>query len=340
MATTSYPLNHPMAVKHWSGDLFKEALKKTYAMRFMGTSSGSLCQVRNETKSEGDRIRIGLRMQLTGAGIQGDGTLEGNEEALSVYHDDVYIDQLRHAVRSSGKMSEQRVPFTVRNEARDGLADWWADRFDDAFFNQLCGNTAVADVRLTGMQAAVAPSNVQLTGTSSASDTVIFGLRHIDYATEIAKEATLPVRPIKAGGDNYCVFMHTYQATDLRAAFAAGDWGDVQKAAITGGETSKNPIFTGALGVYGGSILHESTRIPTGASTSHRRAILCGAQAAAVAFGGSSSVGTKFSWVEELFDYENQLGVAGGSIFGLKKLQFDSNDFGVVTIPTYAVSHA
>jgi hypothetical protein len=38
-------------------------------------------------KTEGDRVRIFLRSQLTGAGVQGDGTLEGNEEALSIFND-------------------------------------------------------------------------------------------------------------------------------------------------------------------------------------------------------------------------------------------------------------
>ena len=69
-------------------------------------------------------------MLLTGDGIEGDGTLEGNKEALTTYTDDVVINQLRHAVRSGGKMSEQRIPFSVREEARLGLQDWWRDRFD------------------------------------------------------------------------------------------------------------------------------------------------------------------------------------------------------------------
>lgn len=99
----------------------------------MGKSSNSLIQIVEDTqKGPGDRIRLPLRMQLSGSGIEGDGTLEGNEEALSTYYDDLLINQLRHAVRSEGKMSEQRVPFSVREEARMGLQDWWADRIDTA----------------------------------------------------------------------------------------------------------------------------------------------------------------------------------------------------------------
>src|SRR5690606_4775908 len=141
MANTEYGVNHPLAVKQWARKLFQDVLKETYIGRFVGTSSNSLIQRKDDvSKDKGDRITIGLRMQLSGDGVAGDATLEGNEEALTTYHDNVFIDQLRHAVRSAGKMSEQRVPFSIREEAKDGLKDWWADRMDTAFFNQICGN--------------------------------------------------------------------------------------------------------------------------------------------------------------------------------------------------------
>ena len=71
-------------------------------------------------------------------------------KTLSFYDDAVLINQLRHAVRSKGKMSEQRVPYSVREEARMGLTDWWADRMDTAFMNQLGGNSNQTDTKFTG----------------------------------------------------------------------------------------------------------------------------------------------------------------------------------------------
>ena len=350
MATTSFPVNHPQAVKHWSGDVFKQILTRTYASRFMGSGTGALCQVRNElSKDAGDRVRVGLRMQLTGTGIQGDQTLEGQEESLAIYHDDVTIDQLRHAVRSAGKMSEQRVPFSVRLEARDGLADWWADRMDYAFFNQLAGNTTQTDTRYTGNQSAIAPSSnetfawaeqstSQTTASTSTVDTMQVKL--IDYCIERAKTNTLPLRPLRImGSEYYVLFVSEEQATDMRQDYSAGGWGDIQKAAITGGQITKNPIFTGALGVYNDTVIHSTTRLPAGSKANTKRAVFCGAQAASIAFGKGFGPGQKYSWVESLFDYENELGVAAGCIFGLKKLQFDSTDFGVITFSTYAAGH-
>lgn len=131
MATTSYGVNHPMAVKLWRRKLFQEALKKCWLYRFMSKDDKAAIQIMDDTqKGPGDKITIGLRMQLTAAGVLGDSTLEGNEEALTVYSDSLFINQLRNAVRSDGKMSEQRIPFSIREQAKNGLADWWSDRIN------------------------------------------------------------------------------------------------------------------------------------------------------------------------------------------------------------------
>ena len=118
MATTAYTVNSSETVKLWRKKLAREALKATWFGKFIGDSSDDLVQVFDETKkSAGDRITVILRMQLTGDGVLGDGTLEGNEEALTTYTDNLFIDQLRHAVRSAGKASDQRISFSVREEA-------------------------------------------------------------------------------------------------------------------------------------------------------------------------------------------------------------------------------
>jgi N4-gp56 family major capsid protein len=353
MAGTSYGVNHPLAVKVWAKKLFVEALKETQASKFIGKGSDALCQIKGElNKSAGDKITFGLRMQLTGEGVSGDGTLEGNEEALSTYSDSVLIDQLRHAVRSGGKMSEQRVPFSVREEARSGLTDWWADRIDAWFFNQLAGNTVQGDTKYTGNNAAVAPSTKVYPASVNASDEVSisttdkFRLEYIDYAKEVAETRADPIRPLMVNGEkHYVMFLHPYQVVDLRINTSTGQWMDIQKAAMQGGKTSENPIFTGALGVYNNVLLHVSTRVPLGISNAGaavantRRAIFCGAQAAVMAY-GQDSEGGEMSWVEELFDYKNQLGVSAGLIGGLKKTRFNSLDHGVIVVPTYAAAHA
>ena len=363
MAASTYGVNHPLAVKLWSKKLFYQALRETYFSRFLGKSSDSLVQWKDETKkSSGDRITVGLRMQLSGAGIQGDDTLEGNEEALTTYTDNILINQLRHATRSAGKMSEQRVLFDVRQENMDALADWFSDRMDTWFFNQLAGYTAQSDTKYTGNNAAVAPSTNNIifpnsniaTGDQSLSTIDTFTTSLLDRALVRAKtmdDLGQPlIRPFKTGGqEKYVAFLHPNQVYALRreATAATVTWWEVNRSALQGGMSEgANALYKGSLGEYNGIIIHEATRVPQGVSTvtsaavaNTRRAIFCGAQAAVFATGRDSSApDEKMSYVEETFDYGNQLGVSAGVISGLKKTQFNSADFGTIVIPTYAAA--
>ncbi len=364
MAGTSYGVNNALAVKAWAKKLFVEALKMTRYEQFKGTTgTDSLITLKTETqKAAGDRITIGLRMQLTGSGVQGDNTLEGQEEALITFSDNVLVDQLREAVRSAGKMSEQRVPFEVRDEARAGLQDWWADRMDCSLFNQIAGATTQqtqanavqstsVDQRFSGLQVAIAPTattgliicdqNGGNTTEASLSATFIMNLSDIDRVVAKAKTATPAIRPLAVNGDKmYVCFIHPNQTYQFRKNTNTGQWNDIQKAMLQGGRIADNPIITGLIGVYNNTVLVEDARVPCVASsvtssTNFRRGIFCGAQAAAIAFGRGSG-DTTMTWVEELFDYGNQLGVSAGMIFGLKKLVFNSSDFGTIVMSSYA----
>lgn len=358
MADTDYQLNSPLAVKRWSSELMKEALKKTFALQFMGEDSNAVVQIKTElSKGPGDRITFGIRQQLAGAGVQGDNTLEGNEEALITYTQNLTIDQLRHAVRSNGKVSEQRVPFNVRNEIRDGLADWWSDRIDTWFFNQICGHTAQADVRYTGLQATTAPDadhtvlgnigatvaagTVALAEASLSATTVArFHLGMIDRAVEKAKTSVNTMRPVMVGNKSlYVAFVHPRQVTALRISAGTSQWNDIQQAALQASNDDDNPIYTGAVGIYNQTIIHSTTRVPlvvgaTAGTLNVARAVLVGAQAAVMGFGRGHGKNT-FDWNEELFDYKNKLGVEAGCIGGLVKTRFNGSDFATITMSSY-----
>lgn len=360
MATSDWGVNHPLAVKAWSRKLYHDVIGESFVGKFMGKSDTSLFQIKSElSKDAGDKVTFGLRSLLTGNGIQGDNTLEGNEEALVTYNDSLFINQLRHAVRSGGKMSEQRVPFSVREEARMALQDWWIERLETSVANHLTGNTDQADTRYTGNNATVAPtasSRIIVGGgegteaSLSATTTHAIKMSDLDKAVAIAKTAVSGgrqrIRPIRVDGKSmYVVFLHPDQIRQLRAdASTAGNFFDIQKAQLQGGKISDNPILTGGEFVYNGCIVHEWSYLPNVASsvtsnTSYRRGVFCGAQSLAIAFGGGTT-GTNASWEEDLFDYGNQLGVSGGMIFGTKKTVFNSIDFGTIVLSGYAPAAA
>lgn len=356
MAATSYGVNDTLAVKLWSKTLTVEALKETYISRFIGESASSLIQMKTETsKGTGDKVTFGLRMQLSGNGVTESQVLEGNEETLTTYSDALYINELAHAVRvkSENTIDAQRVPFNLRSEAKDGLKDWFAGRIDQVFFSHIAGDTQVTSAVYNGNNSTIAAASTRVyrpnsranDGALTTGDDLTVGL--IDKAVEIAKTASPMIKPVRVGGkDMYVMFIDPAQTTSLRASAAtSGSWFDIQKAALQGGEITGNPIFTGALGVYNNVILHETTRLPKGIYNSAyvdntRRAVLCGAQSAVVAFGQKYTGDQKFKWVEDMFDYERELGVSAQCVWGLKKTVFNSVDFGTIVIPTLATRAA
>ena len=94
----------------------------------------------------------------------------------------------------------------------------------------------------------------------------------------------------------------------MRTNTSTGQWLDIQKSAMQGGEISDNPIFNGALGVYNSVIIHSDTRIPFGvngstgaAVTGVRRSFVAGAQAAVVGFGQDNGP-NRITWDEKTFD--------------------------------------
>lgn len=353
MATTAYPVGAPEAVELWSRRLAREALKKTYVQRFIGDSSDSLIQIKDETsRGPGSRVTCILLNLLEGDGILGDGTLEGNEESLETFTDNLFIDQLRHAVRSDGKMTEQRIPFSIRDNAMDVLAKWFSDILDTSFMNQIAGNTAQTKLQRTGNNAPIAPdaasafrADKNKTTDQSLDQGDEMTLSLIDDLLVTAKVRSPQIRPITMNGNEYwCMFLSTEQSRDLQkdVATVGANWQRIHEAALAGGDLTENPIFTGALGMYKNVILHESTRVPrgvnstTGASVADTsRAILCGAQAAFLAFGQGHSF-NNMGWTEELFDYGNQLGVSAALIYGMKKARFNNQDFSTLTLTTFA----
>ena len=367
MAKTEFGVNHSLAVKLWSKILAREAIRKTWMQKFIGKDDNSLIYEKIDLRKDaGDKITCGLVIDLEGDGVQGDGTLEGNEESMQFFNDSLFVDQLRNGVRINGRMTEKRVPYDLRYTAKERLAQWYAKRFDISFFNHICGNTVQSDSRYTGNNTVTAPTTNRIFRPNSvATDQALaagdeFSLELVDFAKEKAITASTEastgplIRPIMMdGGEYYVMFLHDYQVTDLRTSTSTGQWLDIQKAAMQGGDVAKNPVFSGALGVYNGVILHQAARVTQGvhstagtAVTTSRRAVLCGCNSALIAFGGEND-DTRYSWVEKSFDYDNQLGVAAGAIWGLKKSIYapesgstNQEDYGTVVVPTYAVAHA
>lgn len=371
MAITTYGINDALAVKLWAKDLAREANKALDIAPLFGTSAKSVIQVKTEPqKGYGDKITFGLRMQLNGPGFTSSDRAEGNGEQLSTNSDAVTIDELGNVVgvRSQYTIDAQRVPFDLRREAKDGLADWFQMRQSVTFFNHVCGftpaNVVQADgsggMKYTGNNTVTAPTRVvrpnARANDAALTNTDILTLGQIDAAVEIAKtggnSGDIKMRPVSIEGedavmdDMWVMYLHPTQVTQLRTNTNSGQWFDIQKAALQGGQITKNAIFNGSIGVYNRVILRESQQVTMGVAADGltiiptvRRAVLLGAQSATAAFGKGGSE-DRYRWNEEMYDHKRELEVSAWAIWGLKKTSFNGRDFATIVIPTYATNAA
>ena len=120
----------------WSMDMWKHARNYSFVNKFLGKGSNSMIQHITELKKseKGARAVITLLADLEGDGVAGDRTLEGNEEAMKSYDQVIRIDQLRHANRHEGRMADQKSVVEFRNNSRDVLGYWLAERIDQLAF--------------------------------------------------------------------------------------------------------------------------------------------------------------------------------------------------------------
>lgn len=368
MATTAFGVNDNESVKIWRREFALETRKASAFDKLIGKGTDKVIQQVDDLKKAGDRVRTNLVMQMTGRGVQGDATQEGNEESLATYTDDLIINQIRHAHRSAGKMSEQRVYMNVRQVGRERLAKWAATRMDRSICLQLAGYTGPSvtehgetydgtDTIYTGNNATLAPNSTSKYRLDNNAGTITMpqeedesvgsadtmNLQVLDYIKEVAETRSPMITPVMIGGEkHYVFFMHPKQVRDMRINTSTGQWLDITKAAYQGLADTKNPIFDGSLGVYNGIVLRSTPRIPQGVNSSSgaaistvRRSFFVGAQAATIAFANGNSY-EAWDWNEEVFDYGNQGGVSAGVIYGVKKNRWNSIDFSSLVVSTYA----
>ena len=352
MASWSYSTTDKLSNSRWAKLMLAQFMQASIALRFASKEDTSGIQILDDLqKHAGDNVTYGVSNLLSGGGTTGLNTLTGNEEAPVTYGQSLYVNELAHAILLVGPISTQRVLFDLRKTGRNRLGDWYAARVDHGIFNQACSLSSQTDTRYTGLQAALAISGTTrhvlpaaLTDAASLTSSNTMDITLIDTAVNQAKSLTAGIRPVKVGGRSfYVVIMHNSQVTDMRKNSSTGQWLDIQKAAMTGGDIGDNPIFWESIGMYHGSLLHESPRITNAQSqagavqSNTKRAIFFGAQMCMLAFGRAQGADQKFLWLEELRDFGRQLGIGVSAVWGVLKTQFNSVDWGVIAIDTYGV---
>ena len=366
MANTNFSLLTNEQKTIWSMDLWKQARNYSFVNKFLGKDANSMVQhITALKKSEkGARAVITLLADLEGDGVAGDRTLEGNEEAMKSYDQVIRIDQLRHANRHEGKMADQKSVVEFRENSRDVLAYWLADRIDQLAFQTMAGvayslkpNGAArtgSDLPFLEFAADVsAPTDKRrmqwnqstkvLTYAGATSAVAVGDLPSWELFVQLKAAAKDQyIRGVKTSGgeETFHAFLTPQAMAKLKLdpTFML----NVRHAQSRGDD---NNLFTGSTLKIDGIMFHEFRHVPntSGAASGSKYGGSGTVDGCQILFAGAQALGMADignpEWNEKGFDYENQQGISMGKIFGFLKPKFNSiyasnttQDFGVMSV--------
>ncbi len=368
MALTNFGLLTNEVKTIWGMDLWKNARNQSFISKFLGEGTNSMIQHITTLKSsqKGARAVITLLADLQGDGVAGDRTLVGNEEGMQTFEQVIRIDQLRHANRHEGRMADQKSIVSFRDNSKNVLAYWLADRIDQMAFQTLAGigyqykpNGALrvgSDLQYLEFAADVSvPSprrrcrwdqtngvlKTSITGSNTSSAVVATDFPSWKMFVQLkayCKDRYIRGTGGEGGQETYHAFLTPQAMAKLKQDT---DYNANLRYSQNSGVNDK--LFTGDTVKIDGIYLHEFRHVPNtsglssgkygaGGDVDGCQVLFCGAQALGMADLGAPE------WNEENFDFGNSQAIATGKILGFLKPKFgniyESNaveDFGVVS---------
>ena len=314
-----------LQVSRWAKELQSEVSKGVYFSKFMGEGPGNAIHVKQMEEGKGKDVTFGLVNQLTGSAITGDSSLEGNEQSLSTFSNTVSTNQKRLAVRDTGKFANSKVLYDFRSTSLDLLKTQYAELIDADIFSALSATSGTHAYYRADASSSVYATSDPKAALDAADAITLADISALKTLAQIGGSANYRMRPIRVDGNDYYVLVvHPEVAYDL---FQLSEFQQIQREAQVRGDS--NPLFSGALGIYNGVVIHAHEGVNTfdnggGAAVKGSRNLFMGAQAACFA------EASDMMWVEKTFDYGNQLGISASKIYGVDISDYNSKDYGVI----------
>jgi N4-gp56 family major capsid protein len=325
--------------QQWDDKFFVEYIENHPFKAYMGMDENSIFQIKEDLAAKkGKYVTFGLVNKLTGDGVTGSQTLEGNEEDMNSRSYRLQVDKRRNAVVVP-EIEEQYSAIGLRDAARPVLRTWADEKDIDRIYAQLYSINGVAYA-----SASEAQKDAWLVDNQ---DRVLFGatksnhssldhstsLGNIDNTNDkltpaalslmkrIALSASPKIRPIRLAGMNkryYVAFANPRAFRDLKEnSVMVQAMRDVTLA------NQNNKLFEGGDLEWDGVIVHECDGMPilTGVGNGGidvGGVFLCGAQALGL------GIAKRWRTITDERDYKDKQGVAIEAIDGLGKMLFGS----------------
>lgn len=354
----------------WSTNYLREYIRESGFMPYMGRAQNSIIRILTGSDTGGASIvNVPLLRRMKGRGVMDAEVLEGNEEDLENFNDQVRTRWIRNGVVVP-KSTSYRTELDLLGAAKPMLKDWAAENVRDSVIAEL-GSIIVpgtADANgLAGTDSSVAYASATAgqrnTYLTNNADRILFGasksngssnvwataLGNVDstndklttatisLAKRMAKMADPHIRPyrLEDGREYFVLFAHPLAFRDLQADTAMQQANRDARA-----RGLDNPIFQDGDLIWNGVIIREIPELTVIAgagagSIDVTRNYLTGQSAVAIAW---EQQPTPRSDPDR--DYGFRPGVAIEELRGMKKVSWGGTNYGVVEIVTSAVADA
>lgn len=359
----------------WKRDYLTSYVRTSGFMPYMGRGESAIIRVLRDLSTQaGSSIIVPLILELSGRGVQGAEVLEGNEEEMLDFGDQVRINWIRNGVVVP-KSTSFKTEIDLLNAARERLRTWSKVQLRTAIINVLksiivpgttdTDGNPLADTAVLYEASTAAQRNTFLTNNA---DRMLFGnlyanssslnwatsLGNIDstndkmsatviqMAKNLAKQTTnaangMAINPYQSDATAGREWYVMFMGSDdfLNASRDSTILAADKDARERG--VDNNPIFQGGDRIYDGVILREIPELTP----------LVGAGSGGVNVGRSFLCGAgalSIAWGQDPTprsdmdrDYKFRPGVAIEELRGQKKTSFQGVNYGTVEVFTAAV---
>jgi N4-gp56 family major capsid protein len=353
----------------WLSKYFQEYVRLSGYKSFMSNADmnkGGIILSRYELQQEaGKTINIPFIGRLKSSGVTGSDVLDGQEEELTNYNMPIAIDWRRNAVRVA-KSQQFQTEINLLNAGRDALITWEAEKLRDDITDGFGG--VISDTAGTTVKIGSSNTTQRNTWAANNKDRMLFGHLNSNYSAtyatalanvgtasdkctasimslgkRLAKAADPHIRPFRAttsdGLREFFVAFHGSRSfRDLKA-----DQTIINSELYARPREQKtmddNPLFQDGDLFFDGILHREVPELDawatasgvydaSGASSADVRPIfLAGSGAVGIAWGQMPTPRTDY-----IKDYGFRPGVAIEELLGVKKINFNGVQNGMVTV--------
>lgn len=353
----------------WLSSYFKEYIRGSRFMPYMGRSPTSIIFIKYELQTEsGKTINLPLITRLKEDGVTGSQVLDGNEEELGNYNCPITVDWRRHGVRVP-KSTSFKTEIGLLDAARPMLRQWEAEKLRDDIIRALI-SVVITDTAAGGATVNIGDSTAgnrnqfaaanqdrilagKLLSNFSATWATLVGnidttddkctAASVSLGKRMAELSDPHIRPYTADdgeGEEWYIAFHgarTFRDLKVDATIVAAN---KDARPREGGSFMRNPLFKDGDIVYDGVIHRKVPEIDaictnTGGTYSLDGVGNGSCDVRPVMLCGQQTVG--IAWGQEptprtdrTKDYEFRPGVAIEELLGVKKMAFNSKQHGCV----------